>query len=265
MSLSEVEAQYSQPDLLETILEALRAAGSDPDHLTVEEVARFDHFHTLGPMATAALADAAGLAGGEEVLDVGSGLGGPARMLASKYGCRVTAVDLSDDYCRVAAELDSRVGLTDRIVVQQGNAEALPLADRSFDVVWAMHVAMSIEDKARFYNQLARVLKPSGKLAFFELIAGEGDPYYPVPWADGPSISFLVDENELRLLLSEAGFHITVWEDVTAEGAAFFEKFLPSPVGLHRVLEGMQPKMANLGRSLAEGRVRAIRCVCKSG
>jgi SAM-dependent methyltransferase len=183
-------------------------------------------------------------------------------MLASQYGCRVTAIDLSADYCRVAAELSALVGLQDLIVVQQGNAEALPFEDRSFDVVWTMHVAMNIEDKTRFYDQLARVLRSGGKLAFFDLIAGEGDPYYPVPWADEPSISFLVDESELRLLLSEAGFHVKLWEDVTDEGAAFFAKMNPSSLGLHLILDGMRPKMANLGRSLAEQRVRAVRCIC---
>lgn len=262
MSLPDVAAQYTQGDLLERIFAALRAVGKDPDHLTFQDLAPVDHFHTLGPMATTALADATGLEGGEKVLDVGSGLGGPARTLAAGYGCRVTGVDLTPEYCRVAKELNARVGLLDRIVIQEGNALALPFADRTFDVVWTMHVSMNIEDKAMFYEQLARVLKPGGRLSFFDLIAGEGDLYFPVPWADDPSISHLVDESQMRLQLSAAGFHVKVWEDATREGAAFFANLIPSPLGPNLLIREMPGKMRNLARNLEEGRVRAIRAVC---
>jgi SAM-dependent methyltransferase len=265
MSLPKVVAQYTQGDLLERIFAALREVGKDPENLTVQDLAPVDHFHTLGPMATFALADAAGFEGGEEVLDVGSGLGGPARTLAATYGCKVTGIDLTPEYCRVAEELSSRVGLQDRIVIQEGNALALPFADRTFDVVWTMHVTMNIEDKQTLYEQLARVLKPGGKLAFFDLIAGEGDLYFPVPWADDPSINHLVDESQMRAQLSEAGFHIKVWEDVTREGAAFFGNLRPSPLGPHLVIHEMPGKMSNLRRNLEEGRVRAIRSVCSLG
>jgi MPBQ/MSBQ methyltransferase len=262
MSLPEVAAQYTQGDLLERIFAALRAVGKDPENLTVQDLAPVDHFHTLGPMATIELAEATGFEGGEEVLDVGSGLGGPARTLVAGYGCRVTGIDLTPEYCRVAEELNARVGLLDRIVIQEGNALALPFADRTFDVVWTIHVSMNIEDKATFYEQLARVLKPGGKLAFFDLIAGEGDLYFPVPWADDPSISHLADDAQMRFQLSAAGFHVKVWEDVTREGAAFFANPIPSPLGPHLLIREMPGKMRNLARNLEEGRVRAIRAVC---
>ena len=265
MSLPDVAAQYTQGNLLERILGALRAVGKDPENLTVQDLAPVDHFHTLGPIATTALADATGLEGGEEVLDVGSGLGGPARMLAASYGARVTGIDLTPEYCRVAEVLNSMVGLQDRIVIQEANALALPFADRTFDVVWTMHVTMNIEDKDTLYEQFARVLKPGGKLSFFDLISGEGDPYFPVPWADDPSISHLVGEDRMRRQLSAAGFHIRVWEDLTTEGAAFFGNLVVSPLGPHLLIRDMPGKMVNLRRNLEEGRVRAIRSVCSVG
>lgn len=261
MSVEAITAQYTRGDLLDRILEGLKAAGKDPDRPTVHDLAPADHFHTLGLPATRALADATGLQGGEEVLDVGCGLGGPARILASDYGCRVTGIDLTPEYCRAAEELNRRTGLQDRIVIQEANALALPFEDRTFDVVWTMHVTMNIEDKATLYDQFARVIKPGGKLAFFDLIAGEGRVYHPVPWADDPSISHLVDENEVRLLLSAAGFHVRLWEDVTDEGAAFFSNRAPSPLGAHVLAPGMQEKFANLHRNLDERRVRAIRSI----
>lgn len=262
MSIDRVTAQYTQGNLLERIFEALRSAGKDPDTLTVEDLVPVDHFHTLGPLATMALAEATGFRGGEEVLDVGCGLGGPARTLAGRYGCRLTGIDVTPEYCRVAAELNRRVGLQDRIVIQEANALALPFGDRTFDVVWTMHVTMNIEDKTTLYDQLARVLKQDGKLAFFDVIGGEGDVHYPVPWADDPSINHLVDESQLRLLLSTAGFHVHLWEDVTAQGAEFFSKLVAAPLGSHLLITEMPAKMANLRRNLEEGRVRAIRSVC---
>jgi ubiquinone/menaquinone biosynthesis C-methylase UbiE len=263
MATDGVTEQYTPGNLLERVFEGLRAVGKDPDNLTVADLAPVDHFHTLGLSATTGLADAARLKEGDEVLDAGCGLGGPARTLAETYGCRVTGIDLTRGFCEAAAELNRRVGLGDRIVIQQANAVALPFGDDTFDVVWTMHVSMNIEDKAELYDQFARVLKPGGKLAFFDLIEGEGELHFPVPWANDPSINHLVDEDELRLLLSTAGFHAEMWQDLTAEGAQFFRNLTPSPLGPQLLLTDMKPKMMNLGRNLAEGRVRAIRSVCR--
>ncbi len=261
MAFDDVTAQYTQGNLLDRIYGALHAVGKDPDHLTVADLAPVDHFHTLGPAATTGLADAARLQPGEEVLDVGCGLGGPARMLAAQYGCRVTGIDLTPEYCAAAEELNRKVGMHERIVIQEANALALPFEDNTFDVVWTMHVSMNIEDRATLCDQFARVLKPGGRLAFFDLLAGEGELVFPVPWADDPSISHLADVAETRALLSAAGFHVGLWEDLTAEGAAFFGKLIPSPLGPHLLLKDMPPKMGNLRRNLEEGRIRAIRCV----
>lgn len=262
MAIDGVTEQYTSGNLLERVFEGLRAVGKDPDNLAAADLVPVDHFHTLGASATTGLADAAGLKEGDEVLDAGCGLGGPARTLAETYGCRVTGIDLTPEFCEAAAELNRRVGLGDKIVIQEANALALPFGDDTFDVVWTMHVSMNIDDKAELYDQFARVLKPGGKLAFFDLIAGEGDLHFPVPWANDRAINHLVDEDELRLLLSTAGFHAEMWEDLTAEGAEFFRSQVPSPLGVQLLGTDMKPKLMNLGRNLAEGRVRAIRSVC---
>lgn len=262
MTLPEVAAQYTQGNLLERIFDALRRVGKDPEHLTIEDLAPVDHFHTFGPRATTDLAEAAGLKQGEKVLDVGCGPGGPARVLAARYGCRVTAVDITPEYVHAAQELNRRLGLADRIVVQEANALALPFDDRSFDVVWTMHATMNIGDKQALYDQMARVAKQDGRLAFFDLIAGQGDVVFPVPWADDPSISHLPTEAELRTHLSTAGFHVRSWDDLTDAGAQFFSSLVPTPLGPHLLAKDMPDKLANLRRNLAEGRVRAVRAVC---
>lgn len=266
MSLAGVTGQYTQGDLLERVLAALRDAGKDLDNLQPQDLFPFDQFHSLGLEATTGLADAAQITAGEQVLDVGSGLGGPARVLTTKYRAEVTGIDLTPEFCEIAKELNSRVGLGDRIVIQEANALALPFDDDSFDVVWTQHVSMNIEDKPTLYDQFARVLKPQGRLAFFDIIAGEGEPIYPVPWADDASISHLADENTTRTLLSAANFRVSLWEDITGPAIDFFAHMVPgaapSALGPHLIIPGIGPKMANLVRNMKEGRVRVIRAVC---
>ncbi|MGH2733078.1 MAG: class I SAM-dependent methyltransferase [Actinomycetota bacterium] len=268
MALNPVEAQYTQGDLRDRILEALVDAGKDPEHPALEDLAPFDQFHTLGVLATTALADAAGLAEGDEVLDVGCGIGGPARTLAISYGCRVTGIDITPELCEVAEDLNARVGLSDRITIRHGDALALPFEDGSFDVVWTQHVSMNIADKAALYREFARVLRPGGRLAFFDIIAGNDPPHFPVPWADDASISHLVAEDEVGRLLEEAGFQVTHWEDTTQAGAEFFEKLVEgppasSPLGPHLLIPNLPSKMRNLTQNLKQGRVRVLRGVSR--
>jgi ubiquinone/menaquinone biosynthesis C-methylase UbiE len=104
------------------------------------------------------------------VLDLGAGLGGPARLLASRYGCRVTAVELTEEYCEVARLLDKLTGMEDLVGVRRGDALDLPFPDGSFDLVWTQHESMNIENKARLYRELARVLVPAGRFAVFDIV-----------------------------------------------------------------------------------------------
>src|SRR5690606_5294275 len=141
------------------------------------------------------------------VLDVGSGIGGTSRCLAREFGCRVTGIDLTEEYCRTAAMLSARIGLAHLVDYRQGDATNLPFADASFDVVWTEHAAMNIPDKLRLYREMHRVLEPGGTLAIHDILAGPSDEVlFPVPWARTPESSFLVTPDELRKLLDEAGF-----------------------------------------------------------
>src|SRR5262245_13092077 len=202
-----ITEHYGRADLGAVILAALDAAGKDIDHLEPDDLAPIDELHSRGREATTDLARLLALKGDETVLDVGCGIGGPSRYLAKTYGCRVTGLDLTPEFCRVAAMLAERTGLAGKVGYRQGDALAMPFADESFDVVWSQSVAMNIADRDRLYNEIRRVLKPDGRYAFSDVVdGGGGPPYFPVPWARDSSISFLLTAQATRANLEAAGF-----------------------------------------------------------
>lgn len=266
----DVQSHYTRGGLLESVLQAIREAGHDPDALDPDALAPAEEFHTLGRAATVALAMAAGVGATDHVLDVGSGLGGPARLLARRYGCRVTGIDLTPELCEVAVDLTSRVGLAGQVEIRHGDALALPFDDASFDVVWTQHASMNIEDKRRLFAGLRRVVRPGGRLAFFDVLAGQVQPiHFPVPWADDASLSFLATVDETLAVLAEVGFSVRVWDDVTNAAQASFRRSVdapsgPAPLGLHLLIANLPAKLGNLARNLDEGRVVVIRGVAEA-
>ena len=259
-----IQTHYSRADLGERILAALEEAGKDLSHLTPEDLAPLDEFHIRGRTATLELARVAELDETKRVLDVGSGVGGTSRCLAKEFGCRVTGIDLTDDYCRVATMLTTRTGLEHLVDFRQGDATELPFDDQTFDVVWTEHVAMNIPDKKRMYKEMHRVLKTGGTLAIYDVLAGPSGPVLcPVPWARTPDTSFLLKPNELRKLLEEAEFTVTELSDTTEVACTWFVKLaekikkegLP-PLGFNILLgTDFQSMAQNQVRNLQEGRI----------
>lgn len=259
-----VQTHYGRADLAGIILAALQDAGADIERLSVELLAPIDEFHIRGRAATLELARAAGLHSACRVLDIGSGIGGTSRCLAQEFGCRVTGIDLTEEYCQVAAMLTAKVGLNGLIDYHQGDATNLPFEDNQFDVVWTEHVAMNIPDKRRFYSEMYRVLKPGGILAIYDVLAGSsGAVLFPVPWARTPETSFLVSPEGLRHLLQETGFTISDWKDTTAEAREWFSNLAARirregfpALGFHLLMGPDFREMAqNQGRNLEEGRI----------
>lgn len=265
-----VESNYTHGGLQQAVLEAIVADGFDPDHLDPEALAPVEEFHTFGRIATVALADAASITTEDRVIDVGSGLGGPARFLARDRGCRVVGVDLTRELCDVAIDLTRRVGLDDRVEIHQGDALSLPVPDDSFDVAWTQHVSMNIADKASFYSEMRRVVRPGGRLAFFDLLAGPNQPiHFPVPWAEDAASSALATAEATREMLADAGFEIRLWEDLTADAIAFYATLAAGPapaqhLGIHLLISDLATKGANLKRNVEEARLTLIRCVAEA-
>ena len=215
-----IEAYWSRAGVGQAILAALAASGKNLQALTIDDLAPSDQFHGGGKGATVQLARLAGLRPDMRVLDVGGGLGGPARTLAVEFGCRVTMIDLTETYVRAAEMLTARLGLGDRVRHQVSNALALPFGDAAFDVVWTQNSGMNIADKARLYAGFHRVLRPGGRLAIQEPMAGPVDPpILPMMWARDAGSSFLRPPPEMLALIEGAGFTMRAWDDVTAENA----------------------------------------------
>jgi sarcosine/dimethylglycine N-methyltransferase len=244
---------------------ALAEAGKQADALQASDLAMLEDFHSLGRLATAALIELAQIGESDRVLDAGAGIGGTARLIAGERGARVTAVDLTPEYCEVARWLNDAVGLGDLIEVRAADVTELPFDDASFDVVVSQHVQMNIADKRRLYTEARRVLAPGGRLALWDVTAGSGgELHLPVPWATAPEQSHLVTSGGLAELLGEAGFTKTHWNDLTAPAEQGMRAFLAGerpPLGLHVFVPDFPVKAANLVRNLAEDRARLIQAV----
>ncbi len=273
--VEQVEAHYSNAsgNLADAIADSLRGAGKDLNDLKTTDLATVDEFHIRGRKATIELAEQMMLTKDVRVLDIGSGLGGPARTLAEEYGCHVTGVDLTQAFCDAAEILSDWVNLSERVTFQQGDATDLPLADNQFDAAMTIHVAMNIPAKDKMYAQARRVVKPGGIFAVYDVLQGEGgDVFFPVPWAREPSISHLATPGEMGSLLANAGFHILHVHDSTDESQGWFEaitvriaKSGPPPVTFQAFLGGDFPEMArNQVRNLAERRIRTVSYICKA-
>ncbi len=265
-----VRAHYDGPGLVDRIKAALALIADKNETLTVTRLATLDQLHTRGILATAELASAAGLTAADRVLDAGCGIGGPARYLASVFGCQVTGVDLSPSFVEAAIYLTGRCGLADRVSFSEGDVLHLPFDDSAFDAVFLQHVAMNIADRAALYAELRRVLKPGGRFATYDLVRMTGELIYPLPWARDPSTSFLLTAEETREALKTTGFAEAAWRDDTQTALDWFKAAAanPRPDGLNLgiVLGAEFPAITgNLGRNIREGRVGVLSAVLTRG
>lgn len=269
-----VASHYSSTgNLADAIAEKLRAAGKDTSALTTADLGTIDEFHVRGRKATLQLAEALGLSAGSRVLDIGSGLGGPARTLAETYGCHVTGIDLTPAFCEAAATLSTWVGLADRVDFHVADATKLPFAEGLFDAAMTIHVAMNIAAKDQMYAEARRVLKPGGRFGIYDILQGEGgDVLFPVPWAREPSISHLATPAEMQSLLVGAGFRILNVADTTEESGRWFEamaermKQSATPPLTFRMFLGddFADMTRNQVRNLLERRIRTVSYICEA-
>lgn len=271
-----INLNYHQDNLVTVIQQALEESGKAVASLTRDDLRFFDEFHIGGRAATRELARLARLAPGTRLLDIGCGIGGPARTLAAEFGCQVTGVELVESYYQAAVALTEWVGMSAQVQFRLASAAALPFEDGSFDALWSQHLIMNIADKPALFREMRRVLRPGGQVALYEGFAGPlSPPHYPVPWAAGPSISFLTGQDSLRQMLADAGFQEEQWRDVTGSSLDWFQQMIdrqtarraasgPSPLGLHLLLgPTARQRMDNVRRNLAENRLTIAQAILR--
>jgi ubiquinone/menaquinone biosynthesis C-methylase UbiE len=267
---SQVTEHYGNSSLVERVAAALHAEGLAGGVIGIQELASLDQFHARGLQATIDLAAALQPASSDRVLDVGSGLGGPSRYLASTFGCEVQGIDLSPTYVELSGFLAERTGLSDKVTYRRANALSLPFADATFDIAWTQHVAMNIEDRDGLYAEIARVLRPGGRLALYDVVAGSQSPlHFPVPWSRGQETSFLLTVNEMRAVLERRGFKIVSWRDRSPEAIEWFVEFArrqaegeASSLGLSLAMGDDFPMMSgNLARNIREERAGLLEAI----
>lgn len=262
-----VAQHYGTAGIAERALAALREVNGPDAPITPDALAPIDHFHGRGVLATEELARRLAPRPGEHLLDIGCGIGGPARWIAAKCDVQVTGVDLTPEFCAAARALNAACGLAERVTIIEGSALDLPVPDAAFARAYSQNAIMNIADKPRFYREAWRALTPGGLLALSNVCAGPaGPPYFPVPWAATPATSFLATPAETRADLQAAGFEIVSFDDTSEalrpaqlrERERMQHAAAPS-LGIHLILgDRIREMRANSVRSSIDDRTRTI-------
>lgn len=266
-----VAEHWGKGDVYGVIVSALNKMSKPLDRLTLEDLAPVDHFHARGLTATIELADHLSIQAGHHIVDIGCGLGGPARYMAKRFNCMVSGVDITESFVDVAKKFTALLGMESQVFIQHGDGQRLPYANGLFDGAYAQHVTMNIEDRLGFFTEAYRVLMPG---AFFALtehgLGSQGNPHYPLPWSEDGTGAYLIAPSETRNLLQRAGFQDIEIEDSGAKYAAGYSAVIERakkgevpPLGTH-LLQGHNAlqKTRNALRNIEEGRTHPMMVLC---
>jgi sarcosine/dimethylglycine N-methyltransferase len=271
-AIDPVAQHYATAGIAERALAALRAANGPDAPVTPETLAPVDHFHGRGALATEQLVRRLDPQPGERLIDIGCGIGGPARWIAAKCRVHVTGVDLTREFCEAARALNAACGMEGRVTIIEGSALDLPVPDAAFDRAYSQNVIMNIADKQLFYREAFRALRQGGRLALSNLCAGPaGEPYFPVPWATTRDTNFLATPEEMRADLLAAGFAIADFRDITEATREAqrrtrerIDKGEVPKIAVDIIMGGRAREMQwNSIRSIDEGRGRAIEALVR--
>lgn len=242
----------------------IAALNDDVTDATAADLEGLDQFHAGGVPATLRLGRLLSPARGAVILDAGSGLGGPARVIAEQFGCHVTGVDLTPSYVDLANRLSERTKLAGSVDFRVGDLLSLPFAAGTFDGAYTQHVVMNVSDRDTLYSELRRVLKKGAGFAFHDVVAvpGADGALYPTPWAQSDEGSFILDEDETVATLQRARLHVESWEDVTDEAVAAIARLRGSAARASSLATVMGARFSemtrNYARNLSEGHLRVV-------
>ena len=259
---------YTHGKLEDKIVGMLRGASKDLGQLHAEDLAAIDEFHLGGLEATEALADFMHLRSGMHLLDVGCGIGGPARYFARR-GCQVTGVDLTEEFVQVAVSLTRMVKLDQKAAFRQASALELPFDSGTFDGAYEIHVGMNIADKAGGFLEVARVLKPGARFTIYDLMrANDSALAFPLPWAQTPETSFVASLDDYRRDLQAAGFRIEHQRDRRQFAVEFMQRMMsrassaPPVLGIQVLMGEQAPVMLkNVQMGVASGALTPVELV----
>lgn len=265
----DVRKHYTLPEMAAKVIAALEKLGIDPTRLKADQLYPFDQLHGRNIDATRDHVARLNLSASDHVLDVGSGVGGPARYVAATSGAKVTGIDLTAEFVATAAELTKRCGLEGQVSFKEGDALAMPFPDGTFNAALCLYVAMNIEGKAKVASEIFRVLKPGGRLVWSQVVLGDaGEPDFPLPWAREASFSFLTKPEVLRKAIEDSGLKITEWIDERPVILAWIERQRaaagsappPAATAIPEMLMGQDfpLRIKNFGRNLGEGRLGSV-------
>jgi ubiquinone/menaquinone biosynthesis C-methylase UbiE len=266
-----ISDHWGTGDVYARIIKAMEAASISPDAVTVEQLAPLDHFHALGLPATVELADSLPIQSGHHIVDIGCGIGGPARYLAKRFGCRVSGVDITQPFIEAANKLTALLKMERQVEIELGDGQHLPYGDAMFDGGYTQHVTMNIADRVLFFGEAFRVLKPGAFFALTEHGLGpEGSPRYPLPWSEDGRGSYLVRPADTVTYLKEAGFVIVEVEDTGAKYLHGYRRALElaaqgalPPFGVNVLMGPTAPaKTINAARNIEERRTHPIKIIC---
>ena len=265
-----IVSHYKNVDLYQRITDALQSAGENLDAITAEDLVEVDEFHIGGIQATNDLLDQLDIGPETRVLDIGSGLGGPARHISSRYGAKLTGIDLTPEFVETATRLTDLCKLD--INFHVGSALDIPLEDGGFDLATLIHVGMNLPDKATLFTETARVLRPEGVFAVYDVMSiAKNHPNFPVPWASAKAGSFLEPPEKYRSAAEAAGFALLAERARVEFALDFFKKLKadtekngPSQVGLHLVMGPDTPtKIKNMIDAIKDGWIAPVEMLFK--
>jgi ubiquinone/menaquinone biosynthesis C-methylase UbiE len=272
VSSSSVSDHYARSDLVAAIHDGLLLMGKTPETVTLDDLAPVDEFHIGGRNATEQLIAQLAPGTGAHLLDIGCGLGGTARFVAHRYGCRVTGIDLTRDYVEAGNTLCGWVGLSDRVSLQQANALSIPFGDGAFDGGYMLHVGMNIPDKVKLFAEVARVLQPGCRFGVYDVMrTADGALGYPLPWATTPEANAVATPEQYRTAFHSAGFEILAERNRRDFATAYFDEQRAraqagerQPLGLSTLMGERRPaQVRNMIDNISAGRLAPIELILR--